>query len=181
MFLFFKSGSYSQIINNPDLQKKYDSMQNRKKQSIGKSIMPFSGKYLDGKYFCDKDIKGKITLINLWFATCAPCIAEFGQLNDVYNRFKNNEYFQMLGITFETGDVATKIKNKYLLDFPILLASYDTCSMLGLKAGYPVSIITDVSGKMIYIGLGGSLEQAEIKERFDTEIVPTITIALKDK
>lgn len=170
--------SFCQITTKPNLGNVLDSIENKIKLILGKHFDPFNAKSISGEYFSENKLKGKITLINFWFASCAPCIAEFPEINLLFDKFKKNKKFQMLGVTFETLEAAKEIKKKYQLTYPILLTSYDKCSDLSFKLGYPVTILTDLTGKIIYISVGGRTNQKEIKEKFESEIIPKITEAL---
>lgn len=178
-FLFIYLLSFCQSAIDPETQALLNRLESIKKNNIGKKIKPFNAKLLNGKTFSEKKLKGKITLINFWFATCHPCIEEMPELNLVFNKFKENKKFQQLGITFVSFEEATRVKDKLGLTYPILLTTNEKCSELSLKAGYPVTIITDFTGKMIYISLGGGTNQKEIKEQFDSEIIPKIEEALQ--
>lgn len=170
-----------QIVIKPDLKSYFDSIENiKKKQGIDKLFRPFNEKLITGKYFSEKELKGKITLINFWFASCGPCIAEFPQLNFLYKKFNYCKNFQMLGVTFESKAEVMKMKKKYQITYPLLLTSRAKCSDLSFSLGYPVTILTDYTGKIIYITVGGSYNKNEIEEKFNAEVIPLITKAIKN-
>jgi peroxiredoxin len=179
LFVLLKLESSCQTINKPDLDNYFDSIYNKKMQNVGKPVKPFKEKLLTGKYFSNKQLKGKITLINFWFASCVPCIAEFPQLNLLYKNFKKYKNFQMLGITFETKEEVNKIKNKYLINYPLLLTSRAKCNDLSFNSGYPVTMLTDYTGKIIYISFGGPTNENEVEEKFNAEVIPLITKAIE--
>jgi thiol-disulfide isomerase/thioredoxin len=179
LFLLFKLEPFCQINTKPDLGNYFDSIKNKQNQTLGNYIKPFKEKLLTGKYFSEKQLKGKITLINFWFASCAPCIAEFPQLNLVHQKFKHNKNFQMLGITFEAKEEVSKIKNKYKITYPLLLTSRAKCSDLSFNFGYPVTIVTNYTGKIIYATFGGPTSKNEVEEKFNSDILPLINAAIQ--
>jgi peroxiredoxin len=52
---------------------------------------PFSLTSLEGEKFELAALRGKVVVLNFWFTGCAPCVAEFGELNGLVNRFRNKE------------------------------------------------------------------------------------------
>ena len=179
VFLLLRMTSSCQVTNDSETQAFLDHLKKIKENNIGKKMKPFEAKLLNGNFFSEKQLEGKITLISFWFASCRPCLEEMPEFNLVFNRFKENKKFQQLGITFESFDEANRIKDKFHLTYPILLTTNEECSELSLKAGYPVTVITDCAGRMIYISLGGRINEKEIKEQFELEIIPKIEEALQ--
>lgn len=47
----------------------------------------FSVTSLDGEKFELAALRGKVVVLNFWFTGCAPCVAEFGRLNGLVDRF----------------------------------------------------------------------------------------------
>src|SRR5665647_817950 len=78
-----------------------DSLQNIDKGHIEKSFPNFKARDMNGKYFSDSLLIGKITLINFWFENCRPCIAEFKRLNEIFEKFHYNKVFNFITFTFE--------------------------------------------------------------------------------
>jgi peroxiredoxin len=57
-----------------------------------KPIAPsFNLTSLEGETFELAALRGKVVVLNFWFTGCAPCIAEFGKLNGLVNKFRNKE------------------------------------------------------------------------------------------
>lgn len=56
----------------------------------GKLIAPaFSLTSLEGEKLDLAALRGKVVVLNFWFTWCAPCVAEFGQLNGLVDKFKS--------------------------------------------------------------------------------------------
>lgn len=49
----------------------------------------FSLTSVEGEKFELTALRGKVVVLNFWFTGCAPCIAEFGALNGLVDKFKN--------------------------------------------------------------------------------------------
>ena len=63
----------------------------------GKVLPPFTAKDLDGKTYTHYTLRnGKQAMfLNLWFMSCAPCIAEIPHLNRLYDMMKNSPSFRL--------------------------------------------------------------------------------------
>ncbi len=71
-------------------------MEAKQQEVIGKPLPEINTSF-QGKTFTNQNLKGKVVFMNLWFATCAPCIAEFDGLNELYERLKNKKNFEFIG------------------------------------------------------------------------------------
>lgn len=115
----------------------------RKKEIIGKEYPIENEITLSGKQISLNDIKGKPTLINLWFTSCAPCIEEMPVLNDL--KAKYGEKFNFLSITMDSETKVRKLLEKHKFDFEQIVNSIKLTTKLGFN-GYPVNLFLDKNG-----------------------------------
>jgi thiol-disulfide isomerase/thioredoxin len=87
-------------------------------------------------------LKGKPTLINLWFTNCAPCIEEIPVLNKIMN--DNKDRFNFVAITFDDKEKVSKLLLKRKFDFTHIVNSLN--SLKNYFEGYPVNIFLDENG-----------------------------------
>jgi thiol-disulfide isomerase/thioredoxin len=127
----------------------------------------FSGTTTAGKIFTQDSLKNKVTFINFWFEHCAPCIAEFDALNNLYNKYRNNPAFQFISVTYEKNEDIKRIARKYNMDYPVISMESDKIYQLIFNLGFPTSIIVDQSGKISFIISGGFVEKERIQQAFD--------------
>ncbi|NJM53219.1 MAG: redoxin domain-containing protein [Blastocatellia bacterium] len=73
-----------------------------------KEIVPFSLKNLDDTAFSSESLKGKVTVINIWGVWCSPCVAEMPELQQLYDKYKNDKEVAVL--TIDHGDELSKVK-----------------------------------------------------------------------
>lgn len=126
-----------------------------KVEHIGKQYPEFSVTTLNGENITHEQLKGKITLLNFWFNTCSPCIAEMDALDDIYNEYKDNPDFQFLSFSKDPVDITDGSVEKYRIPYTVSSISDEESRRLNLNGGYPTTIITDRDGKIIYCKRGG--------------------------
>ena len=115
----------------------------RKKALIGK-VYPFEKEQtIEGKSITLNDLRGKPTLINLWFTNCSPCIEEIPILNKIMN--DNKDRFNFVAITFDKKEKVAKLLSKRNFDFTQIVNSTKLTKKLGFE-GYPVNIFLDENG-----------------------------------
>jgi len=95
--------------------------------------------------------RGKIVLLDFWIKTCGPCLASFPLLNELQQKFGNNE-FQLLSINTEDKkeDIAFFYK-KHKPVYKMLFGAERLVEEYGIPS-FPTCILLDKSGKVIYAG-----------------------------
>lgn len=93
----------------------YDSanLVNREKlkTTLGKPLPGFRFKDINGKEVCSEDFKGKPIVINFWFTSCPPCIAEMPEMNRIQVEYKNTDVL-FLSMTFESKEKVEQFLKK---------------------------------------------------------------------
>lgn len=140
LFLFlltcnsFLIAQTSQFKTFPDMEKK-----------LGTHFPIEEYKDKDGKNFSANYLKGKNTLVNLWFTNCAPCITEIPILNTLKESVPNANF---IAITHDPSDKVHSflLKRKYTF-FQITDAGKQLKSYLTVQR-FPMSFILDKEGNI---------------------------------
>ncbi|EDM45428.1 Cytochrome C biogenesis protein transmembrane region family [unidentified eubacterium SCB49] len=119
----------------------------------------------DGNIIKTDNTKNKVVVFNFWFATCPPCIKEIPELNEVYEKYKNNKDIVFAAITFEKEEKIVQFQKKYNLKYPIV-GREGGFSQAITRGAYPTNVIIKrdgtiqeyISGGMI--GIGKQIEAA---------------------
>ena len=78
-------------ISEDERIKKFEKRRDSVRQSkYGTDYPAFKVVTLSGDTVTEKELRGKVTLINFWFESCAPCMAEMPALNDLYLKYQNH-------------------------------------------------------------------------------------------
>ena len=152
-----------------------DSMHNVDKGHLEKTFPHFGASDMKGKYFSDSLLIGNITLINLWFENCAPCIAEFKRLNEIFEKFQNNKFFNFITFMFENDSRINEIVKRYSLNFPVIPISEEECHRLNFGSGFSTNIIVDKDGRVFFFKSGGAIQAANASQEIDSTILPKLS------
>ncbi|MEJ1224077.1 TlpA family protein disulfide reductase [Sediminicola sp. 1XM1-17] len=143
------------LTSNPCLSQVTDSLENaigeRFKSvmtGLNKELSEFKGKHLpefeltllDGKKLSSESLKGKPTLINLWFSNCQPCIDEMPILNDIKSQLYGEVNF--ISITFQDHKAVTEFLNRVDYNFTHIIDAKEYLKSFGFF-GYPKTLILD--------------------------------------
>lgn len=113
-----------------------------------------------GEKLSENELVGKPTIINFWFTSCAPCIAELPYLHKLQSEFGNK--LNYLAITFDQKTKVDHFLEKTNFDFLHITNSSDQINELEINS-YPMTYILDDKGEIyeVYGGLS-DFEYAEI-------------------
>ncbi|MFS4415760.1 TlpA family protein disulfide reductase [Maribacter sp. 2307ULW6-5] len=106
----------------------------------GKELPEFELNLLSGKKLNSESLKGKPTVINFWFSTCAPCIEEMPLLNEIKSEFENEVNF--ISMTFQNPNDVNEFLKTHDFDFTHIVNSKEYIKTFG-TFGYPKTLILD--------------------------------------
>ena len=114
--------------------------------------------------------KGKVIVLNFWYTTCGPCVAELPGFNRVRNEFGDDVMVVALHAAgLETNAAIQKFINEtmndgenYWSEYSIIFALdiKDECfKTIGGTPTYPTTVIVDKDGKVSFIHVNGLAEE----------------------
>jgi len=114
----------------------------------------FRLKDLNGKEVKLEDHRGKIVFLNFWATWCQPCRTEMPSMEKLYTEFRERD-FTILAVDLQEWIKGVRaFKEKFKLNFPILL---DSDGRVGSKYGVisiPTTYLIDREGYVIGGALG---------------------------
>jgi len=137
------------------------------KPVVGRQYMDFNAMTLQGKNISQEQLKGKITMIDIWEQNCDPCIAEFEFINQLYLRYKDNPDFQLFTFTHGTEEDVKGIIKEYNLLYDVASIDRKECYRLNYNAGFPTIIIIDKNGIVSFYDTDGYTEREKVAEYFE--------------
>lgn len=104
---------------------------------------------INGVKFNLENLKGKVIVLNFWFTQCKPCVAEFPELNNLKEKYKNQDV-EFFAVTWNNKETIEKFLLNYKLDFNIIPNGKLIIDKFKIPH-YPYNIVIDKNGKVEYI------------------------------
>ena len=116
---------------------------------IGVTLPEFEGTDLAGNPIGPGNIRGKVNVINFWFTTCKPCIAEIPSLNALAKKYDGGGV-NFLAIARDSADRVNTFLDEHPFDFTIIPNGKDLIADgFQLMWGYPFTMITDRNNTLV--------------------------------
>lgn len=81
----------------------------------------FSGVTENGDDFDSADIAGDVTVVNFWYAGCAPCRVEAGDLEKVWQQYESDDV-SFVGVNiYDQADTARSFAETYGITYPSIM------------------------------------------------------------
>lgn len=149
-------------------------MVNRSEQTndlIGKKAFPFTVTDIFGNNYSLQELKGKVLVINFWFAECKPCVMEMPELNALVDKYKNNNDAIFLGFTTNDKSKINQFLKTKTFKYNIIPDSKQIAELYNVNS-YPTHIIIDKNSTIMHYTTG--LAPNTIKE-LDEKIEEILT------
>ena len=111
----------------------------------------FNLEKLDGTILNAQDLHGSYILVNFWATWCKPCVKEMPSLNNLHNKFVNNDNLQVIAINVGQSKEVVKnfISKNSPIDFTILLDERMELVDWNVEA-IPSTFLIDNNGNILY-------------------------------
>jgi len=155
----FREGSGKNYIAGDGTISEFDETQR------GEPI-EFSGETVEGEQFDSADTLGDVTVVNFWYAGCAPCRVEAPMLEKVSQQFAD-EPVTFVGVNVrDQAGTAASFEKTYGITYPSILDVESGTAQLAFAgpvpaAAVPTTIVLDKQGRVAARVLG-QLEDASI-------------------
>lgn len=120
----------------------------------------YSGETEDGSSYGSDDTLGSVTVVNFWYAGCAPCRAEAPDLADAYDEF-TPKGVKFVGVnTRDQAAQAQQFSKQFKLEYPSILDAAGGRQVQREFAGQvplnavPTTIILDEKGRVAHRVVG---------------------------
>lgn len=129
----------------------------------------FSGVSDEGAEISSTDLQGGVSVINFWYAGCAPCRAEAPDLVTVYDEFEP-EGVKFLGVNTRDGEAVSQgFSEEFNIEFPSIL---DTAGDRGVQRAFagriplnavPTTLVLDTEGRVAHRILGQIADASQLR------------------
>jgi len=128
----------------------------------------FEGVLDNGEKTTSADYAGDVTVVNFWYAACAPCRVEAPELVKVYDSFDGQDV-KFLGVNLYDGaETSQAFAKKFGVEYPSALTTVDGSIKLAFAGStplnaVPVTLVLDKEGR-VAARLIGQIEESTILE-----------------
>jgi cytochrome c biogenesis protein CcmG, thiol:disulfide interchange protein DsbE len=114
------------------------------------------------------ELKGKISVVDIWATWCEPCIAEIPKFNKMTDEFQGKDV-QIVGITVESphDDIKPKVKETGM-KYTVLVGNDAVVDGFGGIIGFPTTFVVTKDWR-IYKKYLGALPDKDVRIRKDIE------------
>lgn len=130
----------------------------------GKELAQFNLKTLSGESISNKDLKGKTTVINVWGTWCGPCVMELPHLNELVDRYENDNSVVFLALAKEDEKKISNFLSRREFKYTQLPNAESLTDELhvGVVDEIPLHIIVNKKGIITFEMTGATNEIADI-------------------
>lgn len=122
---------------------------------INKPLPDFELQTLSNTIKDNADYKGKVSLVNLWFTTCGPCITEMPYLNYLKSLYEDKVNF--VAITFDDKAKVESFLTRKTFDFEHLVDAAQYLSRDLENNAFPKLVLLDKEGNVRFVENGVQL------------------------
>jgi thiol-disulfide isomerase/thioredoxin len=102
-----------------------------------------------GGFMTNADLKGKVTVVDLFATWCGPCISEIPRYNQLYSAYQGRPEVAIVGIAVESPRRGLESKIQQLgIKYPVLIGNNDALSAFGDVEAFPTTVVIDKEGKI---------------------------------
>lgn len=106
-----------------------------------------------GQRFDHTDVEGDVVVVNFWYAGCAPCRAEAGDLESVWQEYRD-QGVSFIGVnTYDQADTAIAFAETYGVTYPSLMDVETGEAKLAFARATPIQVtpttlVLDAQGRV---------------------------------
>ena len=145
---------------------------------VGVDIPNFTTTSIDGKSIDSESLKGKLTIINFWFTTCAPCVAEIPGFNAIVKKYGKDK-INFISIAKNKKPEIEAFLEKHPWDFAHISNEDDLIKKtFKIQFGYPTTYLLNKDAQIIKSFSGGAIG-TEAAAQIQNKLIPAIDAELK--
>lgn len=144
---------------------------------VGCEAPDFNVTTITGEQLSLRQLKGKVIVINFWFESCAPCIAELPALNKLVDEYQQQEVV-FIAFGKDPEFRISKFLAERKFDYKMVSDKYDLVNDFCVIAGWPMNMVIDKNGIVQYIKPGGYTDERAKTAAYEM-MKPTIDEALR--
>lgn len=115
----------------------------------------------NGHVYTNKDLQGKVVVVNFWATWCKPCLKEIPDLSHVYEKYKGQGVL-ILGVLTDNPDSSQLLnfQSDHEMTYPVIRSNSDIMVSFSYPESLPTTFVYDRGGREVFTRVGAVSEQA---------------------
>lgn len=113
----------------------------------GQQFPKFEFVDLNGNQYTNENTKGKKMILKTWFVNCKACVAEFPELNEFVEKYKERNDILFVSLALDTKSELESFLQKKDFEYEVIPNQKEFIEKLNLQI-YPTHIIVDENGSI---------------------------------
>jgi peroxiredoxin len=135
----------------------------------GRQFPKFNFTDLNGKQYTNENTKGKFVVLKCWFIRCQACIAEFPELNEMVNQYKNRDDIVFVSLAYDDdADLKTFLLTKPFNYATVSVQKSYLKDTLNVNS-FPTHYLIDKDGKIVKVVCKASRLKSALAKELKTE------------
>lgn len=145
---------------------------------LGAQIPEFEAISLEGVKINRETLLGKPSVLNFWFTTCAPCVAEIPGFNSIVDKFGPDQVNFIAFGRDSKEDVKEFLRETPWKFLQVADAQGIMTEKFRLPWGFPTTFVLNRHAEIVQVFCGGQTDSTAIVE-IQKKLIPIIEMALK--
>jgi len=146
-------GAFVNRIKSKIIQPK--ELAQEKKEVLNESDLNFSFVDVSGKTRNFSEYKGKVIFLNFWATWCPPCVGEMPSIQELYDKYKNNDKIAFVLISDESPELIKAFTAKKSYTFPVFSMNSNLPEQLS-TSGIPATFLITKKGEIALKEVGAA-------------------------
>lgn len=125
---------------------------------------------VEGKKNNLANYKGKVIFLNLWATWCPPCVAEMPSIQELYDKYKNNDQVAFIIVSSEKPEKVKAFMKKRGFTFPVKITHYQMPKPFYTKS-IPTTFLVSKSGKIVVKETGATNWAGEKMQKIVNDLI----------
>ncbi|MCF0039728.1 peroxiredoxin family protein [Dyadobacter fanqingshengii] len=131
-----------------EMKRQFEEANTRREQAkasmLNKPAPDFKLKDLQGNLWNLQELRSKIVVLNFWFTSCAPCVQEMPELNELVKAYEGKDVV-FLALTFNSAGQVRTFQKKRNFNYTLLPNSGEVDKKYQVGS-WPTSMVIDQAG-----------------------------------
>ena len=117
----------------------------------GTPLPQFTFTDLNGNIYTNKNTKGKTLILKTWFINCKACVAEFPELNEFVEKYKDRNDIVFLSLALDTKSELEKFLQQKEFDYKVVPNQKEFILKKLYLNVFPTHLVVDENGTILKV------------------------------